>query len=346
MGRGRRDIISIQAKKERHNKFYNLDPEVKRLYHIHIAEHERPRPLLWRENFQERIDYAVSMYESAVSRIDWLNDDFIPFATCVTGTEIFAEALGSKVIKPVNDMPFALPFITKPSEIANIKAPALEDSSLFYLFDMADKIKAACGGDALLGLIDVQTPMDIAALIWDKNYFFIAMLEEPEAVKELAHKISGLYYAFFDEWFKRYGNEFIAHYPDYYMPSGFTFSEDEVGAVSPEIFEQLFLPELIEMSDRYGILGMHCCANAEHQWENFKKIPNLKMLNLVQPYQTMVKSSAFFAGHSAQYPGWGGTGEQDTWFSQLDSNAHVCLDFWVQNDDEAKRLADKLALSN
>jgi len=164
-------------KKERYKKFYNLDKEVKRLYHIHIADpNDKPRPQLWRENVQQRIDYAVNMYETAMSRLEWLHDDYIPYAPCVTGTEIFAEALGSKVMKPANDMPFAIPFITKSSEIADIKVPALEDSSLYYLFDMADKIKEACGGEALLGLIDVQTPMDIAALIWDKNCFFIAMI--------------------------------------------------------------------------------------------------------------------------------------------------------------------------
>jgi len=329
------NINLIESKKANYVKFYNRDKGIKRLYHIHIADpHEKPRPPLWRENFQQRIDYAVNMYEKAMLRLEWLHDDFIPYAPCVTGTEIFAEALGSKVMKPVNDMPFAIPFIIDSSEIADIKVPALEDSSLYYLFDMADKIKAACGNDALLGIVDIQTPMDIAALIWDKNYFFIAMIDEPEAVRELTHKISQLYYSFFDEWFKRYGKEFISHYPDYYMPSGFTFSEDEAGAVSPEIFKELFLPELIEMSERYGDLGMHCCANAVHQWENFKKIPNLKILNLVQPPEIMLKSYSFFAGHTAMFPAWNGNVE--------DENAHICLNFWVQNDEEAKRLADKL----
>lgn len=299
-------------------------------------------PQLWRENMQGRIDSAVSAYESAMSRIEWLDDDFIPYATCVTGTEIFAEAFGSKVMKPQNSNPYALPFITEASEVAKLKVPALEDSSLYYLFEMADKIKAACGKDALLGLIDVQTPMDIAALIWDKNYFFIAMVEEPEAVKELAHKISQLYFAFFDEWFRRYGKEFIAHYPDYYMPSGLTFSEDEVGAVSSKIFDELFLPELIAISERYGNVGMHSCADSRHQWEGFKKIPNLKMLNLVQPHKLIVESSKFFAGVTAMYPNWGGTGAQETWFSQLCEDAHICLDYTVQNDDEAIGLADKL----
>lgn len=336
----------IQTKKERYAKFYDLDPDVKKLFHIHVANDPKvkPMPHVWRENIQKRIESAVSMYEAAISRLDWLNDDFIPYATCATGTEIFAEAFGSKVVKPADTMPYALPFITQSSEVAKLKVPALEDSSLYYLFDIADKLKLLCGDDALLGMVDVQTPMDIAALIWDKNYFFMAMIEEPEAVKELSHKISQLYFAFFDEWFKRYGTEFVSHCPDYYMPSGLTYSEDEVGAVSPEIFEKLFLPELIEVSNRYGNSGMHCCAFNRHQWENFKKIPNLKLLNLAQPYLSdeIVESTSYFADAVAMFPSWGGVGEQETWFSQLEGNAHILLDFMVQNEDEAKRLADKV----
>ena len=36
------------------------------------------------------------------------------------------------------------------------------------------------------------------------------------------------------------------------MPRGLTLSEDEVGAVSPALFDSLFLPELAELSARYG----------------------------------------------------------------------------------------------
>lgn len=334
----------IRERKDRYKKFYELDPKVKRMFHVHIANDPKvkPMPQLWRENMQERIDSAASAYEAGMSRLEWLHDDFIPYASCVTGTEIFAEAFGSKVVKPADTNPYALPFITEASEVGKIKVPKLEDSSLYWLFEFADKLKAACGNDALMGLIDVQTPMDIAALIWDKNYFFAAMIEEPEALKELAHKISQLYFAFFDEWFRRYGNEFIAHYPDYYMPSGITFSEDEVGSVSPEIFEELFLPELVAISERYGSVGMHSCANAKHQWNNFKKIPNLKMLNLVQPHNIIMESVKFFADTTAMYPNWSGSGQQESWFLQLDEKAHILLDFTVQSEEEAKRLADKI----
>lgn len=350
----------IEEKKRRYIRFYNSDPNIKRLYHIHVGSDNinNPLPPLYRENMQKRADWTVKNYETAMKRLEWTDDDFIPYGNCITGTEIFAEAFGCRVQRPQNERPFALPKITKASQVKEITVPSLGDSSLFYLFDMADSIKERCGKNALLNLVDPQTPMDIAALIWDKNYFFAAMIEEPEAVRELAYKTSTLFFEFFDEWFRRYGKEFIAHDPDYYMPQGIDVSEDEIGAVSPEMFEEFFLPELECISKRYGGLGMHCCANSRHQWDNFKKIPDFKMFNITHPYDNgmIIDAISYLAGHIAVFPSWTGafesrpgwtkTGEPNTGFKQLCENAWVHLDFWVDTEEEIKPVADKLAAMN
>ena len=68
--------------------------------------------------------------------------------------------------------------------------------------------------------------------------------------------------AFLDEWFARYGDEYIAHHPDYYMSKGMTLSEDEIGACGTDVFESMFLPELVSLSEYYGGIGIHCCGPA------------------------------------------------------------------------------------
>jgi len=336
----------LNAKKQRYLKFYNNDPDFKRLYHIHVASDRQAGPSLpqlYRENMQQRIDWAVTQYNLGMARLDWLDDDFIPYGNCITGTEIFAEAFGCRVHRPEHDRPFALPLITQSSQIKNIKIPRLEDSPLYYLLEMAEIIKTRCDKNALLNLVDPQTPMDIAALIWDKNYFFAAILEEPEAVLELVNKINILYFSFFDEWFKRFGKEFIAHDPDYYMPDGIDVSEDEIGAVSSGIFCEFFLPELEILSNRYGGLGMHSCANTRHQWENFKKIPNFRMFNITHPFDNnmIIDAIAYLAGHVGIFPTMPGD-----LFPQLSKDAWVHLDFWVSTDEEAKALAERLKESD
>ena len=345
----------IEEKKKRYMRFYRFDPKQKLLFHIHVNDGTATAPPpRRRKTAPERVDWAVKTYEAGMRRLEWLDDDFIPYGNCITDTEIFAEAFGCRVARPPDERPFALPLITKASQVKEIKAPALEDSTLAYLFEMADMIKKRCGADALLNIVDPQTPMDIAAQIWDKNYFFPAMIEEPEAVKELARTVKGLFFAFFDEWKRRYGVEFIAHDPDYYMPGGMDVSEDEIGAVSPEMFEEFFLPELVEISMRYGGLGMHCCANSRHQWENLKKIPNFRMFNITHPFDNGMITDAisYFAGHTGMFPSWTGAadkmpgwtsaGNPEEWFPRLYGGAWVHLDFNANSADEAKAIAERL----
>ena len=103
------------------------------------------------------------------------------------------------------------------------------------------------------------------------------------AVKELASKVAELLCAFQDEWFRRYGTGRVAHYPNYYVSEGITLSEDEVGVVNPEMFRTFFLPGLTKLSELYNGIGIHCCAQARHQWENFSRIPGLMLMNLQGP---------------------------------------------------------------
>ncbi|MCX7935756.1 MAG: hypothetical protein N3A66_10925, partial [Planctomycetota bacterium] len=236
-----------------------------------------------REFIKERIEYKWLEYQHALWRSGQVDDDRVPCINMMTSTEIFAEAFGCQVHYPENSNPFALPLIHRAAEVAKIKVPELSRSTLACHFEMADELRRRAGPEAVFHMVDIQSPMDIAALVWEKSSFYLAMLDEPLAVRDLAEKTRQLLVAFLDEWFKRYGREFVAHYPDYYMPGGITLSEDEIGAVNSEIFEELFRPELEYLSQRYGGIGIHCCADARHQWPGIKNVRGLRLLNLVKP---------------------------------------------------------------
>lgn len=220
----------------------------------------------------------------------------------ITGTEIFAEACGCSVHRTKDNMPCAIPCINNIHEAGKIKVPRLFDSSLAYLFNIADKVYKEAGSDATLRLIDLQTPFDIAAMLWDKTDFYLSLITETETVLELCSKIMELFFSFIDEWFRRYPIDFVAHYPSYYMPSGITVSADEVGVISPKLFNEFFLNELTEISNRYGQIGIHCCAASEYQWSNFKKIPNITMLNLNRPITSHMDSVEYFKDFTALMP--------------------------------------------
>lgn len=307
-----------------------------------------PWPAPYAEKKKERIEWALTLYERWMKQTAWLKDDFIPYLNMNTGTEIFAEAFGCEVYRPEGSNPCAMPLINSASEVAALKVPDLSAPSLAILFEMADELRRRAGPEALMKTVDIQSPMDIAALIWDKNSFYVGLLEAPEAVKELANKVHQLLTVFLDEWFRRYGTEHIAHHPDYYMDGGMTLSEDEVGAVNEEMFEEFFLGELSALSRRYGGLGMHCCANSRHQWEGFHKIHDLRLLNLYAPptktSQYIKDAFAFFDTRIAQmHYGWELDGPVETWPAKYPKDKKIVVDWCCASKEEAIRGAAAFA---
>lgn len=333
---------ALSERKQRWIDFYDRakPPRHMRLIRYNAGLPERPLP--YPDRVQDRIDWAWTKYRHQVDRMRWLDDDTIPHLDVYTGTEIFAAAFGCPVHLSGDTMPFALPLIHRASEVARLKVPSLDAPPLAVLFDIADELRRRAGDDVLVKLVDIQSPMDIAALIWDKNSIYMAMLESPEAVKELSAKVAELLTAFLDEWFSRYGRAFIAHYPDYYMPGGITLSEDEIGAVNNDMFEALFLPELAGLSERYGCIGVHCCAHARHQWDSFKKIPGLWLLNLVQPKDVLREAYGTFAGHVPQMHSWCGDGDPLSWTAQYPDDARVVLQVPAETRAQAVDRAEKL----
>lgn len=333
---------AITARKERWNAFYDPNRPPTSMFLIRCWNELGERPFPRMDNIAERIDYTWRKYNLMLDQLAWLDDDSLPYMDLYTGTEIFAAAFGCQVYYPENDMPFAMPRVHSAEEAAEIEVPSLHAPATDVLFMMADEMRRRAGECALMRMVDLQSPMDIAALIWDKVTFYPAMIDQPEAVFSLAYQVRTFLTQFLDEWFSRYGKGYIAHYPDYYVPYGVTLSEDEIGAVSGRMFDQFFLPELVELSSRYGSLGMHCCANARHQWGHFDKIPNLRMLNLVQPPEVTREAWTFFADKVPQYHAYMGEGPAWTWPAQHPPEARMVYEIWVDSQEEALETSAKM----
>jgi uroporphyrinogen-III decarboxylase len=333
----------ITRRKAAWQEFYDLESSRRFLWIIRPKEGQpAPRPWPNPENKQARIEHAWQQYLWHLERIHWYEDALVPYLDPYTGTEIFAEAFGCRVYRPEDNMPFALPLVNSAREAEKLRPPDISAPPLALLFEIADELRRRSGPQALMKLVDIQSPMDIAALIWNKETFYPALIETPEVVLDLAGKVKTLLVAFLEEWFRRYGRDFVAHFPEYYMPVGITLSEDEVGAVSARMFDQYFLPELNELSDHFGGIGVHCCANARHQWKGFKQIHNLRLINLVQPMDELVAAHTFFESVTTQMNGWDVSWELEKAPAQFPSKAHLVLQANVETKLEAQRLAEMM----
>lgn len=332
----------IMTRKQRWTDFLENRYCPRHLFIINCDQDQQIRPRLWPDCSSERVDWAWTRYVRTREQMLWLEDDALPYLDMLTGTEIFAEAFGCPVYRPLDSNPFALPLVHNAREASRIKPVDLLSSTLTRLFESADHLRDRAGDGALFRLVDIQSPMDIVALIWDKNDLYIALLEEPEAVRELASLVYRLLTDFLDTWFSRYGSDFIAHYPDYYMPQGISVSEDEVGVISPAMFDQFFLPELDALSNRYGGIGLHCCADAVHQWDRFLTIPGLRLINLCQPSSVTISSWSYFADAAVQWPGWGGDGRPWEWPERYPPGSRMVLSVTASSRNEAIELSKRL----
>lgn len=343
----------VRDRIERWRSFMSGKSPDRFLFHVNcpLPDHEArlpPTVPLWPDKAKERVERRWAEYELMCLKANIIDDDRVPFLSNFTGTEIFAEAFGCRVHRPDDNMPFALPFIHSPSEADKIRQPDIGRSSLAYLFEIADELQRRGGTEALMQIVDVQSPMDVVALIWDKSDLFVAMVEAPDAVRALAGKVCNVIEAFFDEWFKRYGTTFVAHCPSYVMHGGITMSVDEVGAISADMFNEFFRDELNRLSTRFGGLGIHCCADARHQWINFRGIPGLRLMNHFPPptrnaRDYILESLRFYGDRVVQWPcGWSPDGAPESWPAQFPEGTRVVFDVWAEDASKAAALAARL----
>lgn len=323
------------------------------LFHVSYPDRERegrlpPGVPLWPDKARERIELRWAEYALMCHKASRVGDDRVPYLSNITGTEIFAEAFGCAVHRPDNANPFALPMARSAVEAARLKAPELSTSSLAYLFDIADELYRRGGPGAVMKPVDIQSPMDVVALIWEKSDLFIAMLETPEPVLALAGEVRRLMVAFFDEWFSRYGMTFVAHYPDYVMHGGITVSVDEVGSVNEQAFNQFFRDDLVFLSEHFGGLGIHCCADARHQWNNFRSLPGLRVMNHNPPpnrpsCEYMTDALRFYGDTVVQVPaGWKPDGKPESWPAQSPKGSRLVFEVNAENEDDARAVAERL----
>lgn len=334
------DIVdTIASRIRRWREFYDPDHPRNRLIQVTVGDPLEDRPPLWPEYKRERTEWAWKLYREQLAVVERIDDDTVPFLHVSSGTEIVPEAFGCPVHRPSNERPFALPLIHTAAEVSRLQVPGLDTPCLALLFEIADELHGRAP-EAILKTTDIQCPMDWAALIWEKTGFYMGMIEAPEAVRELADKVKSVETAFYDEWRSRYGPEYIAHYPDYYMPGGIAMAVDEIGSVGCDMFNEFFRPELCELSARYGGIGIHCCANARHQWDNLKRIPGLYLLNLVQPEQELADAYRYFAEHPAQMHSWCGDDPVE-WCGGLPSRARVVVHAQVETEEQGRAVAER-----
>jgi len=237
----------------------------------------------------------VEDYRRWVALSEAAGDDAVPFLRILTGTHIYATCFGARPHFYPDSNPYAEPCVASAADADRIPEAKLENCRpLMRVLELAAALRREVGPDVAIGPPDMQTGFDTACILWDKTDLFCSMVESPDAVKRLAAKCAGLLRQFIAAYRREFPNTTFGHCPSTWTPPdmGPWVSNDECGAMSPEMFEEFCLPELTALSAAFGSIGMHCCANARHQFHLFRRIPGFYAFNRVPTGVTWDEDSA------------------------------------------------------
>ena len=247
-------------------------------------------------------ELIAQQYRDEVEFHDRVGDDGVAVARLTTGTHIFAAAFGAPVHTFKDSNACALPCVNTAEEADRVpEVDVFKSPIIMRVFELARLVQKELGKDAPLGPCDIQSGFDTACLVWQKSDLFMAMYgtdEEKAAVKRLSQKCARTLEQFLAEFRREFGVVNPCHCPGNWVPPdmGPWVSNDESGAFGADAFEEFCLPELTGLSRRFGGLGMHCCAQAEHQFASFAKIPGFYGFNRCAARQGFEPILEYFHG--------------------------------------------------
>jgi len=136
--------------------------------------------------------------------------------------------------------------------------------------------------------MDIQGPLNTAALIWEQSDFMVAMLETPDAVHRFLDRVTNHLISIIECYIQGAGGRICGNvWPYIWLPPdiGIGITEDYMPLLSAAMYREFGLPYVERISQRFGGLFVHCCGTYEHQLRNLRESSmNLLGLEFSYPY--------------------------------------------------------------
>ena len=285
-------------------------------------------------------------YRAQLRFLDECDCDNVPYVGLNTNTGLFAAAFGCPVhvYEGRQTNAAARPIVNSPEEADRLPQPTLDAPTLSRVLELARLLRRELGPEAPIGVPDIQSPFDIAAIVWNKEDLFPSLIEAPEAVEGLVHKCFRLLTDFLQTFRREIGEVNFCHCPYAWAPPelGCWLSEDEAGSMNVGMFERFCLPTLNALSDTFGGLFMHCCATADHQYGSFGKIRNLRGLNRVFQKPGAKPAIDAFSGRTVLVQAWMDEAALNALLEMAHPDTRFLFNLSVEKPEQAVPLVERL----
>jgi hypothetical protein len=184
------------------------------------------------------------------------------FDMIVFGTGPLSTAFGSRFILREGAQPFFEPALHTPEEALAAKMPdLLKDGLCPSILERLRYYNEATQGKVILTPSDTAGPWSIATQIWHYEDMLAAIRTAPRAVHSFLDLVTDTileWYNLQEAYISRWGRSHSSFsFP--WSPRGIGIGDDCMVCVSPETFEEFFLPYNNRLSLEYGGIFYHCC---------------------------------------------------------------------------------------
>jgi Uroporphyrinogen decarboxylase (URO-D) len=231
----------------------------------------------------------VVQLQTELAVLDWrdsvgIDDDYIPQLQPYGGVTVFASAFGCEVEYFGHTLPWAHPVIRPedpPEKVYELEPPAVTDGQLGQMLEFTDYFVTETKGRYPISVTDMQGPLDTAYLVWESSAFMTAMYTNPKEVHHLMRMVTDLIVRYVKEQRARSPQFNPCHYPPFWLPDGrgISISDDGLAVISTKLYEEFCLPYVNELSEEFGGIMIHSCGNFVHQFDNLRKVHNLRGIN-------------------------------------------------------------------
>lgn len=211
------------------------------------------------------------------------NWDWTPVKSLgISGSSVgmFPISLGCEKIKIGDDKEWIRPFISEPEQVDKLMVPDVYDGQTGVVLANLKKMTTEIPAEHQIRAPDIQSPLEVAKLIWDESFYFI-LLENPVVVHKLLKKITKYIIAFIKEIHRIAGARLNgAGFPRIWANSeGTMISDDTMSLISPKMHREFSIPYLNEISDQCGPIFYHSCTWRKPYFDNIHQIRNVKAYN-------------------------------------------------------------------
>jgi hypothetical protein len=246
------------------------------------------------QNIRETIEHLEAGQDLGVALANYPGMHLLHF-----GTGPLATAFGSHLVVREDEQPFVEPAVHTPDEVMRLRKPdLLRDGLCPQILERIEFYNEATQGKLPLNCSDNAGPWTIATQVWHYEDMLAAIHTAPEAVHYLLDLVTECMIEFthiqitrMARWSGKCGTV-----PWPWHPRGFGLGDDTMVTVSPQAWEEFYLPYNNRISREFGGVTYHCCYGWDRYFPSVVKTDGFIGMDAFPEYNDLDRIEAALAG--------------------------------------------------